>query len=167
MSPLDGRWPAAPRDLYNALVRWARRACGDDGEDVVHECLTRMREKHVFEAGLGEEALRRTAFGFAHNVARELFRSRRRERAAGALPESWVNVDLATVFALRAAFLKLEPEAQELLWLVDVEGCQQKELAARWNVPDGTLRCWVTRARKELRQSLSSYAPRGFGNEGP
>jgi RNA polymerase sigma factor (sigma-70 family) len=57
---------------------------------------------------------------------------------------------------VRSAFLNLSQEHREVLLLVGIEGLQYQEAAAILEVPLGTVRSRLSRARDALRQRLKS-----------
>lgn len=48
----------------------------------------------------------------------------------------------------------LSPETRSLLWLKDAEGLELKDLAEIFNLPEGTLKSKLSRARKTVREIL-------------
>lgn len=52
---------------------------------------------------------------------------------------------------VRAALDRLDPQKRQLLELAYFEGLSQSEMAARTNLPLGTVKTWVRAALKELR----------------
>ena len=55
---------------------------------------------------------------------------------------------------LALAFARLPKAQQEALWLIVVEGLDYAEAARIQNVPQGTLRSRLSRARDALRQGI-------------
>jgi RNA polymerase sigma-70 factor (ECF subfamily) len=55
---------------------------------------------------------------------------------------------------VRDAYLNLSEEHREVLLLVAIEGLQYEEAAAILNVPVGTIRSRLSRARQTLRDAL-------------
>jgi RNA polymerase sigma-70 factor (ECF subfamily) len=55
---------------------------------------------------------------------------------------------------LAVAFARLPKAQQEALWLIVVEGLDYAEAARIQNVPQGTLRSRLSRARDALRQGI-------------
>ena len=84
-------------------------------------------------------------------------------RVAGQNPYELAPDALAEV---RNAYLSLSEEHREVLLLVAIEGLQYEEASAILNVPLGTVRSRLSRARQALRQALDA----GYGiagNGGP
>jgi RNA polymerase sigma-70 factor (ECF subfamily) len=52
----------------------------------------------------------------------------------------------------------LSPELSSVVWLVDVEGFAQREVAAMQGVPEGTVASRLFRARRQLRNALEAPA---------
>jgi RNA polymerase sigma-70 factor (ECF subfamily) len=66
------------------------------------------------------------------------------------------RIDLAP--ALDAALRLLQPEYREVVVLIDVEDCSYADAAAALNVPIGTIRSRLFRARRLLQQTLMKHA---------
>lgn len=64
---------------------------------------------------------------------------------------------------LGAAMNQLPPELRSAVWLVDVEGFTQREVAAMQEVPEGTIASRLFRARRQLRDVLAPVAEEGEG----
>lgn len=56
---------------------------------------------------------------------------------------------------LDRALDNLPPELRSAVWLADVEGFTQREVAAMHDVPEGTIASRLFRARRQLRESLA------------
>ena len=67
-----------------------------------------------------------------------------------------INVEQATV--LRKAIATLPEKLRVAIVLYDVEGLSQEEVAEILDVPIGTVKSRVSRARADLRHKLSRYA---------
>jgi RNA polymerase sigma-70 factor (ECF subfamily) len=62
-----------------------------------------------------------------------------------------------------AALKKLEDEFKLVIVLADIEGFTYKEIADILEIPIGTVRSRLSRARKKLQKQLESYArKRGY-----
>lgn len=135
------------------LTRWARRLFGPtDAADVVQETLTRLVERDVFTQSAHDPVeLRRRAFHCAGLVCHEYRRDHARHVPAET-PDiaSPVQADLIAAIGLNRALRKLTEDDQQLLWLVDVEGVSQFDLAVQHGLRPGTVRSRVSRARAEL-----------------
>ena len=79
-------------------------------------------------------------------------------------PESQPDLDLLTrqgaatvedVLALEQALLQLTVESREILMLRHLDGLSYEELAARLDVPIGTVMSRLFNARKQLREQLT------------
>ena len=62
---------------------------------------------------------------------------------------------------LTAALDTLEVPLRTVLWLVDVEGFRQREVAAMLEIPEGTVASRLYRARWQLRAVWTTAAGRG------
>lgn len=66
------------------------------------------------------------------------------------------RIDLAP--ALDEAVQMLQPEYREVVVLIDIEDCSYADAAAALNVPIGTIRSRLFRARRLLQQTLMKHA---------
>jgi RNA polymerase sigma-70 factor (ECF subfamily) len=119
----------------------------------------RLREK-VEPDG---ESLRPWLLGITVNVARNFTRASRRHQAAMArLPEAGVVPDFADdvasrlddaarLTAVRAAFGRLRPDEQDVVALCAWSGLDYSAAAAALEIPVGTVRSRLSRARQKLR----------------
>lgn len=57
---------------------------------------------------------------------------------------------------LEAAMDTLDPSLRAVIWLVDVEGFRQREIATMLSIPEGTVASRLFRARRELRELLQT-----------
>ena len=142
-----------------------------DVEDAAHETMRRAMESQSHVKG----PVRPWVLGIARHVALDVLRARKRQRLRearepqgeepmsarlveqladpGALPDE----DLARKEQLTRVCRLLEtlPEGQKnALVLFHVDGLGYQEIAARLDVPLGTVATWVTRARRALAEAL-------------
>jgi RNA polymerase sigma factor (sigma-70 family) len=62
---------------------------------------------------------------------------------------------------LEAAIDALEPALQTVIWLIDVEGFRQREVATMLSIPEGTVASRLYRARCALRELLPTHSREG------
>ncbi|RYJ00149.1 MAG: sigma-70 family RNA polymerase sigma factor [Acetobacteraceae bacterium] len=130
---------------------------GDQADDLVQETLLRaITAQAQFEPGTNLRAWLFTILRHARAAA-----ARRAARSpimeAETLPESAVSGGQEERQAMRdvaTAFRQLASIHREALWLVVVEGLDYAEAARILNVPPGTLRSRLSRAREALRQGI-------------
>jgi RNA polymerase sigma-70 factor, ECF subfamily len=141
------------------LRRFARVLArgGDVADDLVQETLVRaIAAREQFEPGTNLRAWLFTIL--RHARAANLRRASRSPiMAAEILPESPVSGGQEERQAMRdvaVAFRKLARIHREALWLVVVEGLDYAEAARILNVPPGTLRSRLSRAREALRDII-------------
>ncbi len=141
------------------LRRFARVLArgGDAADDLVQETLLRaISAREQFEPGTNLRAWLFTIL--RHARAANLRRASRSPiMEAETLPEAPVSGGQEERQAMRdvaAAFRKLARIHREALWLVVVEGLDYAEAARILNVPPGTLRSRLSRAREALRRGV-------------
>jgi RNA polymerase sigma-70 factor (ECF subfamily) len=165
-----------------AIVRVARALTRDesDAEDLVQETFLRaFRHWHTFdqssdakrwlaticrnvwrkgrvkadrEVSVDDEQLESYASAQAHNAAKR----------AG-VDAMYARMDLGP--AIATAITALEPDARDVVMLADVEGFAYEEIAELLDIPIGTVRSRLFRARRRLQQALIAYAiDAGFRN---
>lgn len=153
--------------LARALVRQDA-----DADDLVQETFLRAyRYWHTFREGT--DCLRWLS-SICRNVARDQYRRRADETASvddgdpwsaarphvgardAGLGDMYDRLDLGP--AIRRAIDGLPPTFREVVVLCDVEGLSYEETALNLNIPVGTVRSRLYRARRRLQEELTTYA---------
>jgi RNA polymerase sigma-70 factor (ECF subfamily) len=145
------------------LRRYARylRREPDHADDLVQECLARAIAKlHTWQPGTNLRAWLFVILRNCHiNEVRREQRIDSLDDAPADEPSLTTPGNQETSVALaevRKAYLSLSEEHREVLLLVAIEGLQYEEAAAILEVPLGTVRSRLSRARQALRQALES-----------
>ncbi|MGF1475318.1 MAG: sigma-70 family RNA polymerase sigma factor [Geminicoccaceae bacterium] len=144
------------------LRRYARYLTrdADQADDLVQECLTRAVAK--IDSWRQGTNLRAWLFVILKNCdINDIRRNRRMDidhdasgdhHSALAIPPGQeAHIALLEV---RDAFMRLNVEHREVLLLVAIEGLEYQEAAAILDVPLGTIRSRLSRARRALRDAL-------------
>jgi len=141
------------------LRRFARALTHDviAADDLVQDCLTRALGKlHLWEEGTD---LRAWLFTILHNQHVNHIRRKVREGAAVGLSEREPLLSHAAQQGRRLELRDLEraigklPDAQRsVILLIGLEGMRYEEVAVVLNVPVGTIRSRLSRARESLRR---------------
>jgi RNA polymerase sigma-70 factor (ECF subfamily) len=162
------------REVFGVVAR----IVGDrqEAEDVSQEVFVTVFKK--IDGFRGDASLRTWLLKIARNHARSRlrFRKRRKYRAH----DSWDDVEPGSrtelnrlarpderavaeelEFAARRAFLTLSADAREVLTLRDLNGLKYDEIADILELPVGTVRSRLFRARKEWRAAIESLRERG------
>ena len=145
------------------LRRYARylRREPDHADDLVQECLARAIAKiHTWHPGTN---LRAWLFVILRNCH---INEIRREQRIDSLDDTPIDEPMLTtpgnqetsvaLAEVKNAYLGLSEEHREVLLLVAIEGLQYEEAAAILEVPLGTVRSRLSRARQALRQALEA-----------
>lgn len=165
-SSLVDRLSAVAGEL-SRFARWLT-ASGPDGDDVVQETLLR-----AFAAGdvpPGERAFRAWLFRVARNVHVDLRRAQAARERLVVLHGGRDELEDAQAPAvplygpidrmdLERALLALPEGARAALVLTDVWAFDHEEVAAILDIPLGTVKSRVARARARLATLLAMYAP--------
>lgn len=128
---------------------------GDRADDLVQDCLERAVSRfHQFESGTN---LRTWLFRILHNRFCDLMRQAR--RAGPQVPyEDWAassSAEQGNAIELRdfqRALDLLSKQHRQVLLLVSLEGFSYGEAASVLNIPVGTVRSRLFRAREHLRE---------------
>jgi RNA polymerase sigma-70 factor (ECF subfamily) len=162
----------------DALYRTALRFCGGrraDAEDLLQDAMLRafgrfgeLREPEAARVWLFT-ILTRT------NLNRLRAQRRRAEMIASDLEEhefeaalaSWRSAEapdehtdrVLTRERLAAALDALDEYLRPVVWLTDVEGFRQREVAEMLGIPEGTVASRLFRARRSLREALRRRLP--------
>jgi RNA polymerase sigma factor (sigma-70 family) len=172
---LSAEWSERFRSLYQAevvaLLGYAARRVGrpEDAADVVADVFTiAWRRMDDVPAG---DAARPWLYGVARNVLSNHRRGawrqdRLTDRLRGELRRMTTAVQPANddVDLVRDALGRLSADDRELLQLTAWEGLSPNEIAVAMDVPAGTVRSRLHRARRQLRRELQlgeRWAPTG------
>lgn len=165
---------ALVRPHLDGLYRLAYRFTGgrEDAEDLVQELMVRLYRKHRDLAQV--DALQPWLLRALHNLFVDQWRHRRRTPFGHLYPEPWEALfeneaapgtpeQAAQAAGLRRqvldALYSLGQEHRALLVLHDIEGRGLPELAETLNLPLGTLKSRLFRARRKLRTVLGDRNP--------
>jgi len=167
--------------LMPSVVRVAQALTGDesDADDLVQETFLRAyRHWQTFQRGSDCRS-------WLSTICRNAFyENRRRERRstpmddheldslasarshntarAGGVDDLFTRIDLGP--AIADAIARLEPHYRYAVLLIDVDGRTYEEVADLLDVPIGTVRSRLYRGRRQLQESLISFAiDAGFG----
>lgn len=175
--PASSRSPAAferaLEENFAVLYRMARTLATDEDEveDLVQDAS--LRAMRAFPRLEHRDNLR----SWFARVVHTTFLDRRRyekRRPAEALDEAMDEVERHTASVspweprvlsegfddvVAAALAELSPEARAVVQLTDVEGFTYQEVADALEIPVGTVRSRLFRARGALQKALSSMAP--------
>lgn len=177
----DAEFSAIALPLLPVITRIARALTHDqaDADDVVQETFLRAyRYWHTFDQAT---VCRVWLSAICRNVLHDMRRRTRHEdavddsqleslaavqvhkaaRAVG-LEDMYDRLDLGP--AILKAISKLDPIFGEIVVLSDIEGMSYDEIAGALDIPIGTVRSRLYRARRQLQEALMVYAlDAGYG----
>lgn len=169
-----GRRATTPLDETYALIvaeiprlrRYARFLVRDQelADDLVQECLTRAVAKlDTWEVGSN---MRAWLFVILHNAYISHWRRVKRSPATvemspsdPALAVTGTQEQHLGMIDVQTAFNKLGEDHKQILLMVGVEGLRYEDAAAALDLPVGTVRSRLFRARSALRQLLDGSEP--------
>lgn len=161
--------------LLPTIARVAAALTGDlsDADDLVQETFLRAyRHWNTFELGSDCKA-------WLSTICRHTFVEQRRRDAKSLVADDQELENLAAVRqhnrakandldgmfsrldlgpAIARAIAALEPHYRDVVTLVDVDDFTYEEVAAALDIPIGTVRSRLYRARRQLQESLIDYA---------
>jgi RNA polymerase sigma-70 factor (ECF subfamily) len=170
----------------DALYRTALRLCRgrkSDAEDLLQDAMLRAFER--FGELRDPAAMKAWLFTILTrtNLNRIRTQKRRAEILASDLNErefedalaSWRNAEAPDEHthtalvreSLAGAFDGLDEQLRPVVWLTDVEGFRQREVAEMLGIPEGTVASRLFRARRILRDVLCQHTPQTSAREGP
>ena len=144
------------------LRRYARALTRDavNADDLVQNCLTRaVAKQHLWQPGTD---LRAWLFTILHNQYCNEVRRSVREGSSVELdqvPPASVQSNAISMLELRdleRAINKLPEDRRTVVLLIGLEGMRYDRVAAILNVPIGTVRSRLARAREELRRLMDT-----------
>jgi RNA polymerase sigma-70 factor (ECF subfamily) len=168
---------AAERALYEAHVGWvfrlAYRMTGDEtlAEDFTQETFVRAFQR--LSGFRGDAAfstwLHAIATSVVLNGLRRVKRHRDRETVLEAAEQRTVSSDAGRpdlLRRLRRAIDELSDPLRLVVVMHDMEGFKHHEIAAALNIPTGTSKARLSRARAALRAALQTSALDAIQQEG-
>jgi RNA polymerase sigma-70 factor (ECF subfamily) len=175
MPDTDTEFAATALPLLPYVVRVARALTRDeaDADDLVQETFLRAyRSWHTFQPGTD---CKRWLSQICRNLMVDDRRREQREMAfpaheleslaavevhqqaqAAGVGDMYARMDLGP--AILAAIATLDPIFRDVVVLSDVEDLSYAEIAGRLDVPVGTVRSRLYRARRQLQEQLLDYA---------
>ena len=144
---------------------------GDEAEELVQQTLLScVRNRDGFR---GESSFRTYLFTIARSRLIDMYRRRGRSEPAGPVsslidpgrsPSTWIRDDERKRLLIEA-LSRLSFEHQLVLELHYVRGFKGPELAAILELPEGTIRSRLRRARTALVKHMSDLSESGLGDE--
>ncbi|AIN57645.1 sigma-70 family RNA polymerase sigma factor [Pseudomonas soli] len=146
------------------LLGVARRIVRDDAtaEDIVHDAFIR-----IWTRAASFDPARGSARGWIYSITRHLalnaIRDSRRETvlddadidSSAALPAGGDDIDLWSGSAkIYRCLEQLQPTPQRCILHAYVDGCSHAEIAGLLGAPLGTVKAWIKRSLKALRECL-------------
>ncbi|TWT97358.1 RNA polymerase sigma factor [Neorhodopirellula pilleata] len=152
-----------------AMLRFIRGILGDehDAEDIAQQVWIRIYQNlHVFDERRG--AFLTWLFQIARNQSLNTIRARGRSPISFQTPvpepnsisDPLKNMIMREEFALLDQVLAQLPADQRTAWILsELDGLSQAEIAEIEQIPTGTVKSRVARAKASLRRQLSSSTP--------
>lgn len=161
----DGEFEAALVTHVPALRRYALGLTRhrEDADDLVHDCLAlAIQKQNLWQPGT---KLKSWLFTLLHNLFVNDYRKRRARPVQVSYETTRVRGESATsrppdvtLLQLERALSVLRSEHREVVLLVSVQGFSYVEAAEIIDVPLGTIRSRLSRARTLLRRELGEPA---------
>ena len=168
------------RPVVRAVVACVLRERPDHAD--VEDCTSEALRRAIESTSQARGPVRPWVLGIARHVALDTLRARQKQRARNVdLPEEAPSSATAVIdrlvdpgaaadeqieLAERAARVrrimsKLPEGPRRALELFHLEGLAYQDIAARMNVPLGTVATWVTRGRKAMAEALEDEVSGG------
>ncbi|MDQ3854840.1 MAG: sigma-70 family RNA polymerase sigma factor [Chloroflexota bacterium] len=149
------------RRHQDAVYRVCYRVLGDahDAEDASQDAFLRAYDR--LDSFQGRSAFRTWALRLAVNVSLNLLERRRSAESLSEDSESpWPGpeaevVRLEAASEVHSALQQLPPNHRVAVVLRDLEGESYREIADHLDVPEGTVKGWVHRGRRRLKELLT------------
>jgi RNA polymerase sigma-70 factor (ECF subfamily) len=152
----------------DGLKKFALRLTGNvaDGEDLLHSTILRALEKrHLFEDNSN-------FMGWSSKIMFNIFVSQYRRKTKFETkfdPESFIEKEsvgavqetMVEASEVAEAINSLSPNQRQILVMVCAEGRKYEEVAAQLDIPVGTVRSRLARARASLQEIMDGGGIRG------
>lgn len=155
------------RNLLGVALRIVRQR--QQAEDVLHDAFVSIWQRaHTFDSARGEgrgwiySVVRNAALNAVRNGSREVPVS---EEAAAAIDDQAALAAYASSadpFERRAdlgrldlCLARLEPARRDCILFAYLEGCSHGEIAQRIDKPLGTVKAWILRGMRSLRECMA------------
>lgn len=144
---------------YSGIVyRCAYSYCGNraDAEDVMQQTFLKCFEKQpVFRDKEHEKAwLLRVAIDLSKDC-RKSYWNRNTESLTNEIPQMPFSENIQDTVEIWDAVAKLSPNYRMVIWLYYMEGYPVSEIAVILKRKSATIRTWLARARKKLKEMLN------------
>jgi RNA polymerase sigma-70 factor (ECF subfamily) len=149
--------------LYNSLLR----VVGEDAADIVQDAFVQAYVK--LDSFRGSAAFYTWLYRIAFNLAMSHARRERKTASLDGMKASWgsepvdgqptpeVSIERReNVEMVHAALARLSTEYRTILVLREIDGCRYDEIAEILDLPVGTVRSRLFRARLALRDELAT-----------
>jgi RNA polymerase sigma-70 factor, ECF subfamily len=150
-SDFESFYQSNSQRLRNFLRRYLRdpKAAEDIAQDAF---LQLLKNPNGYKSERG--TLKAYLFGIAAKRAAGWMRGHSRSETRP--PEHPVDLQKSISIALADALDQLEPDIRALMWLREVEGYRHAELAAIFEIPEGTVKSRLHAGREQLRRIWES-----------
>jgi RNA polymerase sigma-70 factor (ECF subfamily) len=148
--------------LYNSLLR----VVGEDAADIVQDAFVQAYVK--LDSFRGSSAFYTWLYRIAFNLAMSHARRERKAASLDGMKEGWGSEPVdgqpapeagleqrENVEMVHAALARLSTEYRTILVLREIDGCRYDEIAEILELPVGTVRSRLFRARLALRDELA------------
>ncbi|HEV2349827.1 MAG TPA: RNA polymerase sigma factor [Terriglobia bacterium] len=142
---------------FKKLRNFLRRYLGDSkaAEDIAQDAFLQLwKNPNGYRPERG--TLKAYLFGIATKRAADWARHHSRTETCSL--EQPVGVQKSMSIAMADALDQLEPDMRALMWLREVEGYRHAELAAIFEIPEGTVKSRLYAGREQLRRIWESGA---------
>jgi RNA polymerase sigma-70 factor (ECF subfamily) len=137
-------------DIYKLVFLLTKNR--DDAEDITQE--TFLKVKRYLKSFEGRSSVKTWLYRIATNEAKRFFKKRETEKHIK-IPEARdSNFESERYERLKSALKRIDKESYEILYLKFFKNMKEKEIAFILNIPEGTVKSRLHKAKEKLRKEM-------------
>lgn len=137
-------------DIYKLVFLLTKNR--DDAEDITQE--TFLKVKRYLKSFEGRSSVKTYLYRIATNEAKRFFKKRETEKHIKVPKARDGNFESERYERLKSALKRIDKESYEILYLKFFKNMKEKEIAFILNIPEGTVKSRLHKAKEKLRKEM-------------
>ncbi len=137
-------------DIYKLVFLLTKNR--DDAEDITQE--TFLKVKRYLKSFEGRSSVKTWLYRIATNEAKRFFKKRETEKHIKVPEARDSNFESERYKRLKSALKRIDKESYEILYLKFFKNMKEKEIAFILNIPEGTVKSRLHKAKEKLRKEM-------------